>query len=66
MLIMQIVSKLLLILIATNGFVVGIKKDRLIEDKDMRRVGMLAGVTVYLGSIILFYFAGVFEIQWDN
>lgn len=62
MFIISIVAKVLLVIIATNGFIKGINKDLLIGDTERKRASIAAAITVYLGAIVLFYLAGVFNL----
>lgn len=61
MYVVSLLAKLAIFLISTNGFVRGLMKDLQIEDASTRRISIAAGITVYVGALVLYYFAGVFE-----
>lgn len=63
MFVTSIIAKALLVLFSTNGFIRNLNNDALLEkERDERIVSVAASVTVYAGSLILFYFAGVFDM----
>jgi O-antigen/teichoic acid export membrane protein len=58
----SIIAKILLTFFSTNAFIRNINKDLSQEaPKDIIIVSVAASLTVYISSLVLFYFAGVFD-----
>jgi hypothetical protein len=63
MFIISILSKIIITAIATNGFIRNINSDALLEeDRETKLISVAASLTVFIGTIVLFYFAGVFQM----
>ncbi len=58
----MLVSKILLILSLAYRLYGHIRQDERYEDKDERTGARLATATIFLATVLLYYFAGIFNL----
>ncbi len=62
MFIASIIAKLLLVFFSANSFVRNINSDaKTIQSKEERIISIVASATVFIGTLILFFLAGVLD-----
>lgn len=61
MFIASIIAKVILLFFAANGFIRNLKKDASVMSDDERIASVAASITIFVGTMVLYFFAGVFN-----